>query len=72
MVYATCIVQDEATGATYMDMVTALVGRVALRKPCMVANMQGPNVETSLTSLRAQREMTIWEQSNYGSSCLHH
>ena len=44
-VYATCIVQDEATGATYMDMVTALVGRMALQNPHMAANLQGPTVE---------------------------
>ena len=50
MVYATWIVQDEATRVTYMDMVTAFVGRVALRNPCMVANLQGPIVE-SITDL---------------------
>ena len=44
-VYATQIVQDKATGVTYMDMVTALVGRVALGNPWMVANLQGPTVE---------------------------
>ena len=43
--YATCIVQDEATGVTYMDMVTGLVGRVALRNPCMVATLPGATVE---------------------------
>ena len=41
----THIVQDEATGVTYMDTVTTLVGRVALRNPRMVANIQGPTVE---------------------------
>ena len=45
MMYATCIVQDEATGVTYMDTVTTLVGRMALGNPCMAANLQGPTVE---------------------------
>ena len=45
MMYATCIFQDEATGVTYMDMVTISVGRVALGNCCMVANLQGPTVE---------------------------
>ena len=44
-VYTTCIVQDEATRVTYMDMVTALVARVALWNPSMVANLQGPTME---------------------------
>ena len=44
-IYATHIVQDEATGVTYMDTVTASVGRVALRNPHMVTNLQGPTVE---------------------------
>ena len=43
--YATHIVQDEATRVTYMDMVTASVGRVALGNPCMAANLQGPTVK---------------------------
>ena len=43
--YATWIVQDEATGVIYMDIVTALVGRVALGNPCMVAKLQRPAVE---------------------------
>ena len=42
---ATCIDQDEATGVTYMDTVTASVGRVALRNPCMVATLPGSTVE---------------------------
>ena len=41
----TQIVQDEATRVTYVDTVTALVGRVALRNPHMVANLQGPMLE---------------------------
>ena len=45
MRYATRIVQDEATGVTYMDTMTALVGKVAFRNPCMVANLQGHTVE---------------------------
>ena len=43
--YATCIVQDEVTGVTYMDTVTASVGRVALRNPHMVATLPGSTVE---------------------------
>ena len=45
MMYATHIVQDEATGVTYMDMVTASVGRVALGNPHMVATLPGATVE---------------------------
>ena len=45
MMYATSIVQDRATGVTYMNTVTASVGRVALRNPCMVATLPGPTVE---------------------------
>ena len=45
MMYATCIIQDEATGVTYMDMVTASVGRVALRNPHMAASLPRPTVE---------------------------
>ena len=45
MMYATCIVKDEATGVTHMDTVTASVGRVALRNSHMVANLQRPTVE---------------------------
>ena len=43
--YTTCMVQDEATGVTYMDTVTASVGRVALRNPCVADNLQGPTME---------------------------
>ena len=42
--YATRIVQDEATGVMYMDNVTTLVERVALGNPHMVANLQVPAV----------------------------
>ena len=45
MMYATHIVQYKATGITYMDMVTASAGRVALGNPHMVANLQGPTME---------------------------
>ena len=45
MMYAIHIVQDEATGVTYTDTVTASVGRVALGNPCMLATLQGPTVE---------------------------
>ena len=41
----TWIVQDEATRVTYVDTVTTSVGRVALRNPCMAANLQGPMLE---------------------------
>ena len=36
---ATQILQDKATWVTYVDTVTASVERVALRNPCMVANL---------------------------------
>ena len=42
---ATQVVQDEATGVTYVGIVTASVERVALRNPHMVANLQGPKLE---------------------------
>ena len=42
---ATWIVQDEATGVTYVDTVTASVERVALGNPHMAANLQGPMLE---------------------------
>ena len=45
MMYATHIFQDEATGVTYMDMVTTSMGRVALRNPHIAANLQGPTME---------------------------
>ena len=45
MMYTTHIVQDEATGVTYMETVTTSVGRVALGNPHMVANLQGPIME---------------------------
>ena len=34
---ASCAVQDEASGGTYMEMVTTSVGQVALRCTCLVA-----------------------------------
>ena len=36
--YATLIVQEEVTGVTYMDTVTASVGRMALWNPHMVSS----------------------------------
>ena len=45
MLYAICIVWDEATRVTYMDIVTASVGRVALGNPCMVATFPVPTME---------------------------
>ena len=42
---ATQIIQDEATGVTYLDIVTTLVGRVDLRNPHRVANLQEPTIE---------------------------
>ena len=45
MMYATHIVQDRATGVIYMGMVTASVGRVALRNPHMMATLPAPTVE---------------------------
>ena len=45
MMYATYIVQDKATRVTYMDMVTASIGTMALGNPHMVATLLGPTVE---------------------------
>ena len=42
---ASCVVQDEATGATYLDMVTNSVGRVALSVPEGRIAMPGPEIE---------------------------
>ena len=39
------IVRDEVTGATYLDMVTTLVGRVALSGPECETAAQGPIIE---------------------------
>ena len=39
------IIRDELTGATYLDMVTTLVGRVALSGPEQVIPAQGPTIE---------------------------
>ena len=47
---ATWIVQDEATGVTYVDTMTTSVERVALRNPCMAADLQGPVLE-NITNL---------------------
>ena len=40
-----CIVKDEVTGITYMDMVTTSVGRVALSGPEQETPAQGPMIE---------------------------
>ena len=42
---AGCIVQDEATGITYMDMVTTSVGQVSLGSSCLVAQTPGLTIE---------------------------
>ena len=50
---ASCIVKDEVTGVTYMDMVTTSVGRVALSGPEQETSAQGPKIQ-DITDL-------IWE-----------
>ena len=40
-----CIMKDEVTGITYMDMVTTSVGRVALSGPEQETPAQGPKIE---------------------------
>ena len=40
-----CIIRDEVTGATYLDTVTTLVGRVALSGPEPETLTQGPTIE---------------------------
>ena len=40
-----CIIKDEATGVTYMDTVTTLVGQVTLSGPEQKASTQGPIIE---------------------------
>ena len=42
MMCTSCIVQDEATGMTYMDTVTASVGQVVLGGPHPVAQALDP------------------------------
>ena len=39
------IIRDEATGVTYMDMVTTSVRKVALSSPDSEASSQGPTIE---------------------------
>ena len=39
------VVQDEATGATYLDTVTTSIGRVALSVPEDEIIMPGPKIE---------------------------
>ena len=40
-----CIIRDKMTGATYLDMVTTSVGRVALSGPEQETQAQGPMIE---------------------------
>ena len=40
-----CIIRDEVTGVTYMDMVTISIGRVAISGPDPEASSQGPTIE---------------------------
>ena len=40
-----CVVQDEATGATYLDTVTTSIGRVALSVPEDEIATPGPEIE---------------------------
>ena len=40
-----CIVKDEVTGVTYMDIVTTLMGKVALSGPEQETSAQGPTIE---------------------------
>ena len=40
-----CIVQDEATGITYMDTITTSVGQVALGGPHLATQTPRPTIE---------------------------
>ena len=42
---ANCVVLDEATGVTYLDMATTSVGRVTLSGPGVKITMPGPKIE---------------------------
>ena len=44
-VSSSCIVKDEITGITYMDMVTTSVGRVTICGPGLEAFPTGPTIE---------------------------
>ena len=44
-VYASCIVQDEASGVMYMEMVTTSMGQVALGCSHPVAQIPGLTIE---------------------------
>ena len=44
-VSASCVIRDEVTGATYLDMVTTSVGRVTLSSPESEIPAQGPKIE---------------------------
>ena len=52
-----CIIRDEVTGATYLDMVTTSVGRVALSGPESETPAQGPIIE-DMTDL-------VWRVKKY-------
>ena len=43
--HTSCIIRDKVTGATYLDMVTTSVGRVALSGPEQETLAQGPMIE---------------------------
>ena len=45
---ASCIVKDEVAGVTYMDIVTTLVGRVALSGPEQETSPQGPMIQDTM------------------------
>ena len=40
-----CIIRDKVTGATYLDMVTTSIGRMALSGPEQETPAQGPTIE---------------------------
>ena len=56
-VCTSCIVRDEVTGATYVDMVTTSVGRVALSGPERETPAQGPIIEDMMD--------LIWRVARY-------
>ena len=45
MMCASCIVQDEIMGVTYMYMVTTPMGRVTLRSSHLATQTPGPTIE---------------------------
>ena len=42
---ASCVIRDEATGATYLYTVTTSLGRVTLSGPESEISAQGPEIE---------------------------